>query len=123
MDPREPERRKRPKTWPKLWPNNASSSIARMGWILRYSTFRANPAKTGGLIFVSLILFPKLHFLYSASLKDTYFFEHIWLSKKITCEIKVHEDINMECSNPDHWIQHKILPVLDYKNSSVRQLF
>ena len=27
-----------------------------------YSTFRANPAKTGGLIFVSLISFPKLYF-------------------------------------------------------------
>ena len=29
-----------------------------------YSTFRANPAKTGGLIFDTLILFPTLHFLY-----------------------------------------------------------
>ena len=86
----------------------------------RYSTFRANPAKTGGLIFVNLISFPKLHFLYSMSLKDTYFLEHIWLLIRITREIKVHEDINMECSNPDHWIQQKILPILDYKNSSVR---
>ena len=38
-------------------------------------------------------------------------------------EIKVHEDIRIECSNPDHWIRQKILRVLDYKNSSVRQLF
>ena len=30
----------------------------------RYSTFRANPVKTGGLIFVTLISFPKLHFLH-----------------------------------------------------------
>ena len=29
-----------------------------------YSTFRANPVKTGGLIFVTLISFPKLHFLH-----------------------------------------------------------
>ena len=43
--------------------------------------------------------------------------------KKITREIKVHEDINMECSNPDHCIQQKILPILDYKNGSIRQLF
>ena len=88
-----------------------------------YSTFRANPAKTGGLIFVTLILFPKLHFLYFVYLKDNLFLEHIWLSKKITCEIKVHEDINVECFNPDHWIQQKTLPILDYKNSLIRQLF
>ena len=31
---------------------------------LRYSTFQANLAKTGGLIFVTLISFSKLHFLY-----------------------------------------------------------
>ena len=30
----------------------------------RYRTFRANSAKTGGLIFITLILFPKLYFLY-----------------------------------------------------------
>ena len=29
-----------------------------------YSTFQANPAKTGGLTFVTLISFPKLHFLH-----------------------------------------------------------
>ena len=32
--------------------------------VIIYSTFRANPAKTGGLIFVTLISFPKLDFLY-----------------------------------------------------------
>ena len=41
----------------------------------------------------------------------------------MTREIKVHEDIRIECPNPDHWIRQKILPILDYKNSSVRQLF
>ena len=60
---------------------------------------------------------------FSESLWCEEFREHIRLSKKITREIKVHEDINMECSNPDHWIQQKILPILDYKNSSIRQLF
>ena len=29
-----------------------------------YRTFRANPAKTGGLIFITLISFPKFNFLY-----------------------------------------------------------
>ena len=33
-------------------------------YLNEYSAFRANPAKTGGLIFVTLILFSKLHFLY-----------------------------------------------------------
>ena len=37
--------------------------------------------------------------------------------------MKIHEDVNIECFNPDHWIWQKILPILDYKNSSVRQSF
>ena len=35
-----------------------------MAIMAMYSTFRANSAKTGGLIFVTLISFPKLNFLY-----------------------------------------------------------
>ena len=35
----------------------------------------------------------------------------------------MHEDINIECSNPDHWIRQKILPILDYKKSSITVCF
>ena len=91
--------------------------------LILYSTFRAKRAIYGGLTVADTLISYTIIYGFSESLWCEEFREHIRLSKKITREIKVHEDINMECSNPDHWIQQKILPILDYKNSSIRQLF
>ena len=44
--------------------NDEGASIVCLSNLFAYSTFRANLTITGGLIFVTLISFPKLHFLY-----------------------------------------------------------
>ena len=88
-----------------------------------YTTFWANPAKTGGLIIVILISFLKFFFVSNLIKRYLISWTYFAIKKKITRKIKVYEDINIECSNPDHWIQEKILPVVNYKNSSIRQLF
>ena len=52
----------------RTWEDNHQKKFPRESFYFsywyRYSTFRANPAKTGGLTFVTLISFSKFHFLY-----------------------------------------------------------
>ena len=87
----------------------------------RFRSFPTVPSEQNSLKVEVQFLVLHFHFPnFIFSIKTIQFLEHIWQSKKLTLEVKPHEDI-LECSYQDHQIQQKILLILEKKISSIRQ--